>query len=141
GRIRHYFRRRGAPKSPLPGTPGSAIFMEEYSRLLGMHAAEPTKLSAGSPGTLAWVIDKYRDPSFKAWAKVKKSTQGVYERRLVYLRDNYGAAAFHTITERDVRAIRNGLADRPSVADAIVDMIGRLWRFAKERLDMNLGVN
>jgi integrase len=115
--------------------------MEEYRRLLGQHAHEPAKLSAGSPGTLAWVIDKYKDPAFKAWAKVKPSTQSVYERRLVYLRDNYGVATFHSITERDVRAIRNELADRPSVADAIVDKIGRLWRFAKERLDMNLGVN
>jgi enterobacteria phage integrase len=140
GRLRHYFRRRGSPKLPLPGTPGSAVFMEEYSRLLAPQGAARMQLQAGAPGTLAWVIDKYRDPSLKAF-KVKASTLNVYERRLAYLRDNYGAAAFHTITERDVRAIRNELLDRPSVADAIVDMIGRLWGFAKERLDMNLGVN
>jgi integrase len=115
--------------------------MEEYGRLLGEHTASaPAKLSAGSPGTLAWVIEQYRDKS-KAWAKAKPSSRGVYERQFTYLRNNYGDAAFHTITERDLRTIRNELAERPSVADAIVDMIGWLWRFAKERLDMNLRVN
>jgi integrase len=140
GKVRHYFRRRGAPKIPLPGLPGSAIFVEEYSRLLGLHASERAKLSAASPGALAEVIDKYREVS-KDWEKAKPSTRRIYERHFLHLRENYGAAAFHTITERDVRAIRNELADRPSVADAIVNMIGRLWRFAKERLDMNLGVD
>jgi integrase len=114
--------------------------MEEYSRVLGLRAPEPAKLSAASPGALAEVIDKYREVS-KDWEKAKPSTRRIYERHFLHLRENYGAAAFHTITERDVRAIRNELADRPSVADAIVNMIGRLWRFAKERLDMNLGVD
>jgi integrase len=115
--------------------------MEEYSRLLGTHAPDAAKLSTGAPGTLGWVIDKYKDPSNKAWAKIKPSTRGVYERHFVYLRDNYGAAAFHSITEPDVRAIRNELAARPSVADAIVNKIGLLWQFAKEHLEMKLGVD
>jgi hypothetical protein len=114
--------------------------MEEYHRLLGQHAPTLTRPSAGSPGTLAWVIDKYRE-LYEDWAKAKPSSRRIYERHFVHLRDNYGVATFHAITERDVRAIRNALFDRPSVADAIVNMIGRLWRFAKERLDMNLGVD
>lgn len=65
----------------------------------------------------------------------------MYERHFLYLRDNYGAATFHTITEPDVRAIRNELAARPSVADAIVNKIGLLWQFAKELLEMKLGVD
>jgi integrase len=141
GKTRHYFRRRGSPKFPLPGLPGSAVFNEEYQRLLGQHAPEPAKLSAGQPGTLAWVIEKYRDPTNKAWVKIKPSTRRVYERHFVYLRNNYGAAAFHTITEPHVRAIRNELAARPSVADAIVNKIGLLWAFAKEHLEMKLGVD
>jgi integrase len=38
-----------------------------------------------------------------------------------------------------VRSIRNKLADTPSIADKVVQTIGMLWRFAKERLDMDLG--
>jgi integrase/predicted DNA-binding transcriptional regulator AlpA len=139
GRTRHYFRKREISR-PLPGMPGTAAFMEEYDRLLGQHTPAPAKLSAGSPGTLAWVITQYRIKS-KAWAKVKPSTRATYDRHFLHLRDNYGAAAFHTITERDVREIRNEPVDRPSIADATVDMIGRLWRFAKEDLNMSLGVD
>jgi integrase len=140
GKMRHRFR-RGNVRQMIHGTPGSAAFMEEYNRLMGLGAPSPTRRTSGEPGTLGWVIDKYKDPSNKAWAKIKPSTKGVYERHFLYLRDNYGAATFHTITEPDVRAIRNELAARPSVADAIVNKIGLLWQFAKEHLERKLGVD
>jgi hypothetical protein len=82
---------------------------------------------------VAWVIEQYR--------AVKLSSQVIYARQFTYLNDNFGTAIFASFTERNVRAIRNKLADAPSIAGKVVDMIGRLWRFAKEHLEMNLGAN
>ncbi len=42
---------------------------------------------------------------------------------------------FATIQEHHVRKIRTLLKDDPSVADATVDWVGRLWRFGKEHVD------
>ena len=36
GKLRHYFR-RGTVKEPLPGAPGTAVFMDEYKRLRELH--------------------------------------------------------------------------------------------------------
>jgi integrase len=75
------------------------------------------------------------------YQKLKPSTKEVYERLFLWLRDRYGNADFSTIKEKHVRAIRNQLKDRPSVADHMVDKIGMLWGFAKEHLGMDLGSN
>ena len=148
GKLRHYFR-KGTIRAPLDGAPGSAVFMKEYQRLLAQHAPAPLKRGKSEEGTVAWVIAQYRAKS-KDWAKAKPSSRAVYETRFAYLDDNFGVAEFGSFTERDVRAIRNKLADTrpqggsgamkginggPSVADAVVNMIGRLWRFAKEHID------
>jgi integrase len=66
---------------------------------------------------------------------VKPKTREVYERRFLYLNQNYGPAEFASFTESGVRTIRNRLADKPSIADSTVDMINMLWRFAKEHIE------
>jgi enterobacteria phage integrase len=137
GQLRHYFRRTGV-NTPLDGLPGSAVFMERYKELLAQHAPAASTRAKAESGTVAWVIEQYRVKS-KSWAKAAQGTRQNYERRFLYLKDNFGAAAFDSFTEQDVRAIRNRLSDTPSIADYTVDMIGRLWRFAKEHLDMPLG--
>jgi integrase len=71
----------------------------------------------------------------KKWAALKPNTRTVYERRFDYLNQHYGPAEFASFTESGVRTIRNRLADKPSIADATVDMIGMLWRFAKEHIE------
>jgi integrase len=134
GSLRHYFR-KGAVKEPLLGMPGSAVFMDEYKRLLALHApAKPSKHGKPEVGTLSWVIQQYKTTSAR-WKKLKPRTRAIYERRFLYLNQNYGVAEFASFTESGVRTIRNKLADTPSVADATVDIIGMLWRFAKEHID------
>jgi enterobacteria phage integrase len=136
GKQRHYFR-RGATKAPLPGLPGSAVFMEEYNRLLSLHApVAPVKRGKAERGSLSWVITEYKATS-KKWAKAKPSTIRAYERYFGYLDKHYGTADFASFDETGVRAIRNKLRDTPSIADEVVNMIGMLWRFAKEHLGMD----
>ena len=86
-------------------------------------------------GTLGWVIDNFRADDNPEWAKVKEVTREVYNRRLDWLKAHYGRAIFGSIKEHHCRAIRNKLKENPSVADATVDWIGRLWGFAKEHID------
>jgi integrase len=144
GKMRYYFRARGKRVAALP-PPGSPIFSEEYNVLLAEHAphviVRQGRGVSAAEGTLDWVIVKYKTESAD-WQKLKQSSKEIYNRRLDWLRERYGKADLSTFTERGVRRIRNKLAEHPSVADAVVDMIGRLWRFAKEHLDMaELGPN
>lgn len=143
GRMRTYFRIDGR-RYPLPD-PADPTFSEEYNALLAEHAPAAALKRKGRgdalEGTLRWIVIKYKDEA-KEWKKAKPVTREIYNRRLDWLVERYGAADLASITERGVRRIRNKLKDKPSVADATVDMIGRLWRFAKEHADMDhLGPN
>jgi integrase len=140
GKQRHYFRRAGV-RVPLSGIPGSAVFMDEYRKLLAQHApAADTRRGKAEEGTVAWVIAQYKKISQK-WKAAKPKTREQYERRFLYLATNFGAADFSSFTESSVREIRNRLRATPAVADDVKKMIGRLWRFAKEHLSMELGPN
>lgn len=143
GRIRFYFRKGGKRIAALPA-PESPTFSEEYNLLLAEHAphviARHGRDAPAAERTLDWVILKYKESA--DWKVMKPATHEIYNRRLDWLRLRYGKADLSTFTERGVRRIRNKLREFPSVADAVVDMIGRLWRFAKEHLDMDdLGPN
>ena len=77
---------------------------------------------------------KRRDPGLQGeLAAVGKDE--TYDRLFDYLNTNYGMAEFASITERGLRTIRNKLAATPLVADRTVDMVGMLWRYAKEHID------
>jgi integrase len=144
GKVRHYFRIR-KKYYPLPA-PTAPNFSEEYNALLAEHAPRAAIIRQGRGNgpqekTLDWVVEKYKAESAQ-WRELKPSSRDIYNRRFDYLQSRYGAADFASFTEKGVRRIRNNLKDRPSVADATVDMIGRLWRFAKEHCDMeDIGTN
>jgi integrase len=144
GKVHHYFRIR-KKYFPLPA-PTSPTFTEDYNALLAEHAPRAAIMRQGRgrgplEKTLDWVVEKYKAESAE-WKKLKPSSKEIYNRRLDYLQSRYGGADLGTFTERGVRRIRNNLKDRPSVADATVDMIGRLWRYAKEHLEMeDIGAN
>jgi hypothetical protein len=63
----HYFRRRGSPRIPLPGIPGSAEFMEAYQQAL---AAAPLAIGASKrsrPGSIsAAIADYYGSQAFRS---------------------------------------------------------------------------
>jgi integrase len=55
----HYFRRRGSPRIPLPGVPGSSEFMEAYQQAL---AAAPVPIGASKrskPGSVSAALAEY----------------------------------------------------------------------------------
>lgn len=144
GIMRYYFRIKGR-RYALP-SPEAPTFSEEYAALLAEHAPRAAIIRRGRgngplEGTLDWVVESYKAKS-PQWAKLKPASKEIYNRRFDYLQSKYGRADLATFTEKGVRRIRNNLRERPSVADATVDMIGRLWLFAKEHLGMeDIGPN
>lgn len=143
GKVRYYFR-KGATCEPLPGSPGTTVFSEAYDVLIALHAPHAgarRRRGASQEGTLVWVIERYKASA--VWTKeLRPSTKEVYDRHFDWLRQRCGDGDLRTLTERHVRAMRNELKDRTTVADAVVGKIGMLWRFAKEHLGMDdLGPN
>lgn len=134
GRERYYFR-KGGKRIAMP-SPTDQKFTEAYDELLAKHAPHMTTRKGRAAirlGTLDWVIQQYKDHS-PDWAKTKDSTRAIYNRRFDLLRAQCGGSALASFNEKGLRAIRGEFRETPSVADALVDMIGRLWRFAKEHI-------
>ena len=55
----HYFRRRGSPRIPLPGTVGSAEFMEAYQKALATAPIAIGTSKRSKPGCISAAIAEY----------------------------------------------------------------------------------
>jgi integrase len=83
GRVRHYFRRRGFKRVPLPGLPGSDEFMAAYRAALGAETAPRIEIGASRTiaGTVNALVAAYLDCSpgstspFKALAAETQRTR------------------------------------------------------------------
>jgi integrase len=139
-RTYYYFRRsKQAKLIPLPGAPGSVEFSMRYDELMATVAPPKVRrLRRGDHGTLAWVIERYMAPDNPAWSDLEPTTQEVYRRRFDWLRERYGSVSLAVFTARDMRRIRDQLKDKPTVANAVVDKFGQLWRWAVEHADLEL---
>lgn len=128
---------QGGVRVRLPGAPGSREFLRAYEALRAQHVAESAiKLASGFPvGSLGWAIGEYKTRS-KSWKAGKPSTREVYTRRFDWLCREYGAIPLASFSEdllRDIRDLK-AFADRPSVADAMVERFAAVWKFAREFL-------
>lgn len=143
GKMRHYFRRGKMKAVALPPIVGSRLFNEAYAECLELYGPEaaPGSRSAPAEGTLGYVIRKYRSKDNAAWMNLTDGSKEVYSREFDWLDERFGRGDLAMLTETHVRKMRDQLKDKPSVADHTVDKIGMLWSFAKETLNMRLGVN
>src|SRR5689334_19336868 len=55
----HYFRRRGMPRIPLPGSVGSAEFMAAYQQALGAAPLPVGASKRSKPGSISAAIAEY----------------------------------------------------------------------------------
>jgi integrase len=142
GRIYYYFR-RGAVRITLPGYPGTREFQNAYDAAMRDHglALEGTPLlqlaRGGGPGSVAWVIERYKQKSAQ-WATASKSTRAIYDRRHHWLTKNYGLEPIAAFDREAVKMMRDlpEFADKPSVADANIERLAALWDFAEEFLHL-----
>jgi hypothetical protein len=94
GRVRHYFRRRGFKRIPLPGRPGSEEFMAAYRQALGADAPRiEIAASRTIGGTVNSVVAAYLDGSPQSTSPFKtlaKETQRTRRHILERFREKHG---------------------------------------------------
>src|SRR5215468_3689477 len=69
GRLRHYFRRKGTRKIPLPGLSGSEEFMQAYQEAVKVQCTGLLDIGSSKtqPGTInALVVSYYRSTEWTA---------------------------------------------------------------------------
>jgi integrase len=101
GRVRHYFRRRGFKRVPLPGLPGSDEFMKAYRAAL---SGEPEPIEIGASrtieGTVNALVAAYLDCTDKSSSPFKTfapETQRTRRNILENFRNQHGdKRIFHT---------------------------------------------
>jgi integrase len=105
GKSRHYFRRSGFKRIPLPGLPGSAEFMETYQAALAGEVAPPIEIgSIGTkPGTVAAAVAAYFGSAAYAGLApyTKRSQRYILER----FRESHGDKRFDKLESKHVQAM------------------------------------
>ena len=128
GTVRWYVRRGGGPRVRILAPYGSREFAAEYeSAISGIVSGAPKKLRIG---TLAWLVERYRDSS--AWGRLSVATRRQRDNVLKHVMDRSGAASYADI---DRRAIVDGIERRmasPAAARHFLDTMRGLLRWALE---------
>lgn len=117
GRRRHYYRRTGQKRIPIPGEPGSAEFMAAYAAAKAQDpaASEAARAAAAEarvqPRSInALIIAYYRSQDF---LDLKSSTQKNYRNILDRFRAKHGGKTAANIETHHLEAIFMSMAGRP----------------------------
>jgi integrase len=132
GRVRHYFRRRGFKRIPLPGLPGSQEFMAAYQAALAGVTAEPIKIGASrtKPGTVnTTIVGFYQSAAFM---NLRPITQSTYRGVLEAFRAKHGDKRVAMLERRHVRDLIAEKAGRPGAQRNLLRMLKMLLNFAVE---------
>jgi integrase len=132
GRVRYYFRRRGFKNVRLPGSPGSAEFMETYAAALATKTAPRIEIGVGrtKPGTVAALVAAYLGSiAFgNLAAETQRSRRGILER----FRAEHGDKRVALLGREHVERMVGAKAATPSAARNFLSMLRVLVRFAIE---------
>ena len=103
GRVHRYFRRRGYPRVPLPGLPGSIEFMTAYQVAL---AGPRVAIGAGrvKPGSASAVVAAYLD-SQQFFGSKSPGTQRMRRGILERFRTTYGDLPFARLPTKWIEAL------------------------------------
>jgi integrase len=128
GKMRHYFRRPGKPRVPLPGLPGSAEFMAAYQSALADHAPSPVA-DRRKEGSVGYLVERfYRSAAF---TNLARSSQKAY--RMVL--DKFAIEDGHRLVRDMPRAVAADIieqigATRPGMANLTAATLKRLFSYA-----------
>lgn len=128
GRRRYYFRRRGYPRVPLPGDPGSEEFMAAYRTAL----AGGRLLSAGAakPGSVAAAVASYLGSV--RFLSLKPSTQQARRRILERFREQHGDKPIALLGRQHVERMIAAKSATPAAAQVFLKVLRSLLRHAVE---------
>ncbi len=138
GKRRHYFRRPGFKRVPLPGAAGSPEFMAAYYAALEMTDLPESELrreigaKRTRPGSMGALIVSYTNSA--SFAFLAPSTQATYRNILAHLREDYGDDSVAGLKARHVRAIveKKAAAGTPHAANNLKKILSVLMRHAVE---------
>jgi hypothetical protein len=127
GKIAWYVRRGDGPRIRITGDYGSDEFMAAYHAAICGEALKTTKASAG---TLAWLIERYKDSA--AWSRLSPATQS--QRRNIYKRvcETAGNEPYSAITKKVIVAGRDRRKATPFAANDFLKAMRGLFQWAVE---------
>ena len=144
GRARAYFRHRGNAW-PMPLPEGSPAFMQAYhdylQRLTGPAVPAPPPKVAYLKNSVAWVVERYL--THTEFTSKKPGTQKSYRIHAEAIKRQIGTAPISDLTPRNVRILRDKIAEERSTSTADMSMVVLriLWNFAGEFLHLDLKAN
>jgi integrase len=143
GKVVWYARAGGSSRGPrvkLHAEYGTPEFWAEYQAAL---ASSPRKPAAPHEGTLAWLVERYRETT--AWSYLSAATRRQRENIFVHVLHTAGNQPFAKITTATIMAARDRRANTPAQARNFLDAMRGLFRWAvKARLvktDPTIGVD
>lgn len=143
GKVIWYARAGGSSRGPrvkLCAEFGTAEFWTEYQAAL---ASAPRRPAAAHEGTLARMIERYRETT--AWSYLSAATRRQRENIFAHVLENAGEQPFAKITSAIIMAGRDRRANTPAQARNFLDAMRGLYRWAlKARLvksDPTVGID
>jgi integrase len=131
GKVRRYFRRRGKPKIPLPGPPGSAEFMAAYQLALEGKLERKDKPGKAPHGSFRGLVEEfYRSSLFKRLdARSQRVRMGILER---FMSTGAEVLPYGRFEARHVVRFMDDLQDTPGAANNLLKALRHLFRFARK---------
>lgn len=133
GKVVWYARVGGSSRGPrvkLHADYGSAEFWAEYQAAL---AITPRKVVPPHEGTLAWLLERYRETT--AWTYLSAATRRQRENIFLHVIETAGKQPFAKIITATIMAGRDRRANTPAQARNFLDAMRGLFRWAvKARL-------
>ena len=126
GRMVWYVRRNGK-RIRLRAEFGTPEFDAEYQAAI---AGEPLKSKAPHEGTLAWLIERYRETT--AWLHLSAATRRQRENIFLHVLETAGAQSVAKITTASIIAGRERRAGTPAQARNFLDAMRGLFRWAAD---------
>ncbi len=143
GKVVWYARVGGSSRGPrvrLKSEYGTAEFWAEYEAAL---ASAPRKPVPTHEGTLAWLIERYRETT--AWSYLSAATRRQRENIFTHVLETAGAQPFAKITTSVIMAGRDRRANTPAQARHFLNAMRGLFRWALKvrlvKIDPTAGVD
>ena len=126
GRAVWYVRRDGK-RIRLRTEFGTPEFAAEYQAAI---AGEPLKTKAPNEGTIAWLIERYRET--EDWRQLSLATRKQRESILTQIISSAGNKPVSAITASSVKSGRDRRAKTPAQARHFLETLRGLFRWARE---------
>ena len=125
----HYFRRRGAPRIPLPGIVGSAEFMAAYADALASAPLAIGKSQRSKQGSVSAAIAEYY--SSQAFRSLTGGTPAQRRTIIERFREQYGDRPLASLPKEFVVALLDTM--KPTVASNWLTAFRHFFRWCEAR--------